>query len=212
MSSKCIYYVYAYLRNKDSETAKAGTPYYIGKGCGRRAFNPHRGCSAHPPKDKSRIVFLETNLTNLGAFALERRMIRWYGRKDLGTGILRNRTDGGEGIGRHKSTFSLEEIDNFKARHWTKLGHKHPLLGIGHSDAAKLKMRESSTKFRYNATSPMGDNYLNLSIPELQRQFGLNGDAIRTYLNTPIPEPRGIGGKPLSQSRINSVGWLIVPA
>ena len=24
-----IYYVYAYLRSKDSQTAKAGTPYYI---------------------------------------------------------------------------------------------------------------------------------------------------------------------------------------
>lgn len=25
------YYVYAYVRSKDSKTAKAGTPYYIGK-------------------------------------------------------------------------------------------------------------------------------------------------------------------------------------
>ena len=26
------YYVYAYIRGEDSSTAKAGTPYYIGKG------------------------------------------------------------------------------------------------------------------------------------------------------------------------------------
>ena len=83
------FYTYAYLR-------KDGTPYYVGKGKDFRAFSKNR-VGIKLPKDKSRIIFLKQNLTEEEAFNHEIYMISVFGRKDLGTGILRNRTDGGEG-------------------------------------------------------------------------------------------------------------------
>jgi hypothetical protein len=82
------YYTYAYLR-------KDGTPYYIGKGRGRRAFQKWGRAIKTPPQD--RILLLKTGLTEEEAFRHEIYMIAVFGRKDIGTGILYNFTDGGEG-------------------------------------------------------------------------------------------------------------------
>ena len=82
------YYTYAFLRED-------GTPYYIGKGKGRRAYNKNRSVFS-PPKE--RIIFLKKNLTEQQAFNHEKYMIFIFGRKDNGSGILLNKTDGGDGV------------------------------------------------------------------------------------------------------------------
>ena len=82
------YYTYAYLRED-------GTPYYIGKGSGKRAFIKGNHKVSLPPKE--RILLLKEQLTELEAFTHEEYMISVFGRKDNNTGILLNRTDGGDG-------------------------------------------------------------------------------------------------------------------
>lgn len=83
------FYTYAYLREDK-------TPYYIGKGQGKRVYSRQKNIK--PPKDNSRIILLKQNLTEEEAFRHEKYIIFVFGRKDLGTGILHNRTNGGEGI------------------------------------------------------------------------------------------------------------------
>ena len=84
------FYTYAYLRIGDR------TPYYIGKGSGKRAYDrsSHR---VKVPDNRDRIIFLKENVSEREAWDYETEMIQFYGRKDLGTGILRNLSDGGEG-------------------------------------------------------------------------------------------------------------------
>jgi|DEB0MinimDraft_10_1074344.scaffolds.fasta_scaffold30108_2 hypothetical protein len=81
------FYTYAYVR-------KDRSPYYIGKGTGRRMYGNHKHIPV-PPKD--RILLLKENLSNEEAIRHEMYLISVLGRKSEG-GILINQTPGGEGF------------------------------------------------------------------------------------------------------------------
>ena len=125
------YYTYAYLREDKS-------PYYIGKGCGRRLYDKSRN-GVKPPQDKSKVIFLKQNLTEEEAFKHEIYMIAIFGRKDLGTGILLNMTDGGEGkSGWIPSKKWRENKSN------SMLGENNPFFGKSHSAKTKQKISDKN--------------------------------------------------------------------
>jgi hypothetical protein len=148
------YYTYAYLRED-------GTPYYIGKGSNGRAYC-NIGRTTPAPKDKDKILFLKQNLTEEEAFKHEKYMIVVLGRKDLGTGILRNRTDGGEGgsgvVRSAETRKKLSEVHKgkqyFKGKSHSEetkrkigesqRGEKHHFYGKKHSEETKRKIGKSS--------------------------------------------------------------------
>lgn len=145
-----IYYVYAYLRKSDN------SPYYIGKGKDDRAFRKHGIISV--PKNKKNIIFLEKNLSEVGALALERRYIKWYGRKDLNTGILINRTDGGEGL----SNPSSSTKQKFKDRNKKMFENGHPWNNRKKGD----KLSKISSEFESNLIANGLHNFQNKNVRE----------------------------------------------
>ncbi len=144
------YYTYAYLREDN-------TPYYIGKGNGRRVYQKQKG--HNPPKDKTRIIFLKQNLTEQEAFKHEIYMIAVFGRIDLRTGILHNMTNGGEGgSGRVLSEETRRKLSD------ANRGKNHPNYGKTTSLETKAKMSASKknmsdeTRAKYSAANT-GENH-----------------------------------------------------
>ncbi len=105
-----------------------------------------------PPVE--RILFLKKNLTEEEAFRHEVYIIAVLGRKDLGTGILRNVTDGGEGTSGWKAPKEWREkarqrMLGRKQKQESKDKTRQKILGIRRRPETIQKMKE-------NCFSPTG--------------------------------------------------------
>lgn len=162
-----MYYVYLHIN------PSTNLPFYVGKGKGNRC-----------KQTRSRSIFwrrivekygfsiqiVQENLTHNEAYDLEVSLIRKYGRRDNGTGILVNLTDGGEGSVNYKHTedslakmklyvdnrdMSGEKNPNFnnkwseeqkmnlsKKKKGKKTGAENPFYGKTHSDELKRRVSE----------------------------------------------------------------------
>lgn len=158
------FYVYQ-LRLETSEE-----PFYIGKGKAGR-ISAHFTSSQLKKKsyknnilnkaikDGVQIIItkLHENITEQEAFDLEMHYIAMYGRIDLGTGILANHTDGGEGmsgyvptketklklsmsnVGQKRSEETKINISNSKKG--KTIGHENHFSGKRHTEATKKIMK-----------------------------------------------------------------------
>jgi hypothetical protein len=106
---------------------------------------------------------------------------------------------------------SEEAKMKMKQNHWSKRGVKHGMLGKNHNDFSISKMRKHSTKNWYDAYSPDGTIYENISIPELVRKFDLNVDALNRFKGKVVPPIPDRVKSQTNQSRLNTTGWKIIP-
>ena len=125
------FYVYKLLR-------PSGIPFYVGKGLsgqGTERLFQHEKQDKRNPLKLNIIKKIKKNGYNVGykicklfdeekdAFALEVKLIAKYGRRDNGTGILANMTDGGDGSSGYVCTDEMREVQRQNGK---KFFENHP--------------------------------------------------------------------------------------
>ena len=119
------FYTYLWLRED-------GTPYYVGKGIGRRVSRRHR--MGEPPSIDR--ILIQEFPSEADALAAEAFLISYYGREDLGLGCLLNLTDGGEGMSGHKAT-----AETRRKMSLSHIGHEG--FWLGKTESAETRAKQS---------------------------------------------------------------------
>ena len=200
------FYVYLHLRESD------GKPFYVGKGCGKRAFN-FSGRSQYWNRVSSKhgctVKILFDNLTEDVAFELEKEIIHTLRNDGY---KLCNLTDGGEGtsgiivseetrkkIGAiHKGVPKKPEaIAKTRSAHIGKIISedtrlKMSLVQIGKKHTKETKMKMSNTHYKnpphsdenvYTFLHKSGEVFIGNRI-ELCRKYGLKPTQIKNLFAT----------------------------
>ena len=212
------FYVYMYLRCVASQHGPAGSPYYVGKGKGKRAWDI-RAHHVGVPRRPECISIVCQNLTEEDAYAEERRLVIEYGRIDSGTGCLRNRTEGGRGPLRrlcspdtrekmsktrtgksltHKTIAKLRVAmsqkrsplsdEHRKTLSVVKKGKPSPRKGSKHSEESILKMREVHQRLAENNRQKSIDNFLDAFYSRIAMK-SLRANSVHAF--TPAAQPQG---------------------
>jgi hypothetical protein len=141
------FYTYVYLDENNQ-------PYYVGKGTKKRAWAKH---NVPIPSDPNKIVFPFWDITELWATAMEKKLIRWFRRKDIiyensglnpdgwsPNGILYNKTNGGQGFAGLSNSGKYERTPEFRKSvsgennpMYGMSGYKNPFFGKHHTEKSK---------------------------------------------------------------------------
>lgn len=208
------FYVYLHLRESD------GKPFYVGKGCGKRAYH-FSGRSQYWNRVKNKhgveVKILFNNIEESLAFELEKEIITTLRNDGY---ELCNLTDGGEGTKGivvseetrkklsdvHKGrNFSPESIEKMRQSHLGMIASEEArknmsLVQIGktHTDEAKKKMSETHynkpdhyDKTVYTFNHKNGDYFVGTRI-ELSRKYGFNPQRLN-ILFTKNPTSTALG-------------------
>lgn|SRR3990167_662383 len=121
------YYVYLHKTLK-------GKVFYVGKGCGKRAFisrNRKSHWNNTVKKHGLRVEFLHTQLTEQEAFDLEEYYITLFGRKVIGNGLLINIETRGDRNARYncKKTYQFTKEGVF-VREYASISEAADILGV----------------------------------------------------------------------------------
>jgi hypothetical protein len=142
---EATFYVYGHYIPNNEE------PFYIGMGIKKRAYDRIKRSTwwkRYVEKHGLLIKILYENLSKEQAVDLEKELIKKYGRINIGTGILINLTDGGEGtIGVIRSVETRQKLSkiNLGKTHTEETKQKLSKINLGktHTEETRNKISQS---------------------------------------------------------------------